>query len=598
MVSFFGLKLGGDKKKKPEQPPGKSGSQLGKRIDQNMLGEGQFFGRQPGTHGYTASIYSTSRPASPHSYKVTSSSRKKQGVYASDTHNLAAVSMFDLSVPKPSQESKMPPLKPASSNPNLREQASNLGPTPVPRPATATTKQKPWVNPLDIHFNKPPTLVVPLTDMTTCGGSVPVSPNSQAPSPLRSKQQQQQQQTPAMDLRCPPSPPRSIDTTDSADHRPVLDKPVFPGNASARPWSSRNLRNAPSGLADVPQLITALPSPPLSIPRASDETSHRASVNQWGQPVIQNVQAMHQATPTSTTKRSSLELRVKAWEKPSIPACSHQRPRTSAGLERQPLPSPSLYPAPLNPSSSGSTSPWPGRQSPFAANQCQHAAVDNRPVRTGPPAAAVGAHGRPIRPRVDTTMATAPRPTAEDYRELVRRDSDASIYSSDSPLDSPVMPISGPLSSPRLAPPELHKLSTPAKELDTKFRFPDWSALNGYVPSPPSVMLNQPSPPLDSYAWPLPLPVAPSPFAPEPLGTLDSPRLPAQRSESPFSIPSFSRPWTPTNRPGTPVKTTEITTMSTPRDPVRSPLVPLPRPPVDYTLRKPPVLGRDFKNFI
>ncbi|KAK4168769.1 hypothetical protein QBC43DRAFT_106164 [Cladorrhinum sp. PSN259] len=160
MVSFFGLKFK-DKKKKTENKPETKEPQLPKRIDQNTLGEGQFFGLNPKTTGViNGSIRSVSRAGTP---------QPGRSPYATaDTHNLAAASMFDLG--------NVPPVRSGTpSSLHLRTNASELNlrtrfgenngsvaslalpapgfvSRPVSRPGTPSGKSKPWVNPLDVHF--------------------------------------------------------------------------------------------------------------------------------------------------------------------------------------------------------------------------------------------------------------------------------------------------------------------------------------------------------------------------------------------------------------------------------------------------------------
>ncbi|KAL2133859.1 hypothetical protein VTI74DRAFT_1531 [Chaetomium olivicolor] len=182
MVSFFGLKFG-DKKKKSENKSAQSKQQhqqhQWKRIDQNALGEGQFFGKNINQKGViNGSIRSVSRAGTPQP------SASGRSPYAnSDTHNLAAASMFNLSNAGPMRPGSQTSLhlKPHASDANLRTRfgahngssaslalpapgfASRLAarngsstslapPSPLgSRPGTPN-RSKPWVNPLDVHF--------------------------------------------------------------------------------------------------------------------------------------------------------------------------------------------------------------------------------------------------------------------------------------------------------------------------------------------------------------------------------------------------------------------------------------------------------------
>lgn len=196
--------------KQPQQP---------KRIDQNALGEGQFFGQNPKPQGViNGSIRSVSRAGTPQQPPPGS-----RALYANhDTHNLAAASMFDLSTVGPARRGSQASiaLKPHASDINMRTRfganngsstslaapapgfAPRFGPqnrsstslvAPAPgfgprygatngsstslaapgpgfgsRPGTPN-RTKAWVNPLDVHFVRsvpsgPPTPRSPLVD--------------------------------------------------------------------------------------------------------------------------------------------------------------------------------------------------------------------------------------------------------------------------------------------------------------------------------------------------------------------------------------------------------------------------------------------------
>ncbi|KAM7205234.1 hypothetical protein V8F33_001065 [Rhypophila sp. PSN 637] len=160
MVSFFGLKFG-DKKKKSDGKATQGSKQQQKqqqrqRIDQNALGEGQFFGANINqTTVINGSIRSVSRANTAMSIR---------SPYTHDTHNLAAVSMFDLSHVSHSRQGSYSSmaLKAHASDAGLRTRfgANNgsalslavPGPGFGSRPGTPNGKGKAWVNPLDVHF--------------------------------------------------------------------------------------------------------------------------------------------------------------------------------------------------------------------------------------------------------------------------------------------------------------------------------------------------------------------------------------------------------------------------------------------------------------
>ncbi|KAK4459927.1 hypothetical protein QBC42DRAFT_348461 [Cladorrhinum samala] len=141
MVSFFGLKLS-NKKKKSESKFDTKEAQGPKHIETTGVVNG--------------SIRSVSRAGT---------SQGATSPYAlADTHNLAASSMFDLGN-VPSAHCDTPNslhLRPNASEMNLRTRfgenngsMASLGmPTSsfVSRPGTSSGKNKPWVDPLDVHF--------------------------------------------------------------------------------------------------------------------------------------------------------------------------------------------------------------------------------------------------------------------------------------------------------------------------------------------------------------------------------------------------------------------------------------------------------------
>ncbi|KAK3330672.1 hypothetical protein B0H66DRAFT_71652 [Apodospora peruviana] len=185
MPSFFGIKFGEKKKKSDKTAQGKQ-PEGRKRIDQNALGEGQFFGKNlHQTTVVNGSIRSVSRANTAMSMRAPNF----RSPYAHDTHNLAASSMFDLSTVTHTRNGSLASvnnLRPAASDANLRTRfgannGSNLslaiptpgfGSRPSSRPGTPNGKAKPWVNPLDVHFARsspsvPPAQRSPLVQIDT-----------------------------------------------------------------------------------------------------------------------------------------------------------------------------------------------------------------------------------------------------------------------------------------------------------------------------------------------------------------------------------------------------------------------------------------------
>ncbi|KAK3905915.1 hypothetical protein C8A05DRAFT_30216 [Staphylotrichum tortipilum] len=210
MVSFFGLKVGGKKKKSDGKAQDKQPHQW-KRVDQNAMGEGQFFGQNINQKGLAnGSIRSVLQNGA-------SGATDKSPYHNYDTHNLAAASMFDLSNSDRPHSQISLRVKPHASEINLRARfganngsstslavpapgfgarfganngssTSLAAPTPgfsarfganngsstslaAPGPGFGSRPGTPnkanWVNPLDVHFMRsvpsgPPTPKSPL----------------------------------------------------------------------------------------------------------------------------------------------------------------------------------------------------------------------------------------------------------------------------------------------------------------------------------------------------------------------------------------------------------------------------------------------------
>ncbi|KAM3562161.1 hypothetical protein MY1884_001975 [Beauveria asiatica] len=155
MVSFFGLKFGGDKKKGLAKSSDKSPQDDWKGTKQRELAQDQFYGtaQQNKYPGRSGTSYSTKGPAN---WRQTF-----KGLGANS-------SMVDLS--RPTRKESVSSLRYQSSevnfrNPWMNSSAANL---PLPsalggsgqrlgtseRPSTAGGRAKEWVNPLDVHFCK------------------------------------------------------------------------------------------------------------------------------------------------------------------------------------------------------------------------------------------------------------------------------------------------------------------------------------------------------------------------------------------------------------------------------------------------------------
>ncbi|EOO01668.1 hypothetical protein UCRPA7_2852 [Phaeoacremonium minimum UCRPA7] len=381
MVSFFGLKFGADKKKK--EPEGKKAPQEWKKIDQNALGEGQFFGRDIHRKGVVnGSIRSVSRPGTSHSTRGTSP-------YAMQTHNFAASSMYDLSNLDRGRKGSLGSLKPFASDANLRMRFNNASstslaapPLPMPsygsgsRPGTPnSTRNKAWVNPLDVHFSRPTTPAMPQTPKSPLGqfefgvsekaetsslfGDSPEKvaeeisarvaldqerARAKAEMEARAKAQAEleaQARRHAEAASPPTSPPMSIPSPPASMKRepgPIIigpgPAPRFQGPAANDERPPSRGRDRPNGGAPGPRGPGSrprdprereprgpkhhagphgLPSPPLSQgTRFSEEKASR--------PIIQNVRAKRDTLTISGAKRKSLEMEIDEFEKSLVKA--------------------------------------------------------------------------------------------------------------------------------------------------------------------------------------------------------------------------------------------------------------------------------------
>ncbi|KAI5867489.1 hypothetical protein GGS23DRAFT_180122 [Durotheca rogersii] len=706
MVSIFGFKIGGEKKKKPANEVDSSTQpRRNEEQDDQPTGE-QFLSKANGRSAtYGGNVESASRPGTSHSFRL-NHSRTIAINYSSEAPSMTPASISDLSRPT------HPGLKQHASSPNLgtpsscNSSTSELPPLPPPvpmrnpsRPGTPV-KQQNWMSPFDMHSDGLPSSLAPAPaprfplmedePYEDFAGPMPSSDDDEIPTPLRiampsppaypvgSRSRRQS-------LTKPPSPPQSIRGAES----PVLERPPYSRDEYFRPPSrgghhrSGATGNGTTTLKEVQNIRdmpdshdpAAIPSP-IPTPRGSSEAKRpgpgpslsRTSSNNrsnnsssarlgdlWAEPTIRTVEARRDALTASAPRRRSLEMTVEELAKPDymamlMAASPVARPKTSGGpqastimtqqqrrLERGPLPPPSVdfEFRPRTPDRSASPA------TPFTSSsrpQTPTGAGSRRPP--GPPVSAVGAYGRAAR-RPDTRRVR--RPTADEYEiEIHRRPQQSQPQSQSQPQpqpqprpqprpaqqpprqqrelernmtnnyystddddddhppspDSPLIPRTGPLASPRFPPLEAQLAPPPPARGATKLRLltaaSDYPAasLGGdmvntpeELPGPRLGHRNVPTP--DSSDWPLPSPTgssfdagsaaavagaggavflrsdsplfsasrAESPFLPHadsPFGrggespVFSPPRLPGgARAESPFGFRSFSRPWTP-----------------------------------------------------
>lgn len=623
--------------RKLEQTIPRSVQQQDYKAHQGVIGTSNISPNNGGQGNHAGSERSMPRPDISQSNILPPTSHAFQAFYTPGSQPVATSSMQELSRTVSHGDAGLPTLKSPASNPNI-SMRWNTGSSPIVanspdvtlRPSTSGG-QRPRVNLQDIQF--PTGQVAALAIKSSLGEAhhEPLDGNSTyipamnqphpVPKPLHINKQQAPPAIPPRSARRHlPSPPPSVKTqsekaSSEFDRLSILEKPyVLIAAGESRPSSRGSHRNIPTSLrelmaADDPMFDTptSVPTPPPSLPRASNENGNRASINEWGDPVIQNVRAKRETMTISAANRQSLEKMIDNFDQ-AASFDQDQRPRTSSGPRTS-------RPKPPNLKLDTRVSDWNGPNSaPFAAKPRSESPF--RPKRTGVPAAAVGALGRPTRP--DTRGIRRPtadeydiaperpfeeksehrshQPVADEYDFLPGRpfegdSDDETPPSSPESLDSPIMPVDGPLASPMLPPLSRSPAGEPRRDgLNPNFRFPDRS-MSAESRSGSEASVTRPHPlqkvsSAESTNWPLPTPN----MIVSDVVTLEPSSLPA-RAQSPFAVPSFSRPWTPTNaRPGTPVRTTELTIPSGLRGPSPSPRAPPPRKTPEYALKNPHVI--------
>ncbi|KAI8951848.1 hypothetical protein F4801DRAFT_267043 [Xylaria longipes] len=612
MVSFFGLKIGGERKKKYSKDLEVSAPKLRNLDDPNAIGS-NFFDLKGGPNPtYEASVYSLSRQESGQSSLSRKSKFKAHKVapFASDKFGS---SMTDLPTP--------PSLRHHASNPSLGRRwdtgsstSLSLAPpsfNPMARPSTSDGKSKTWVNPLDVHFTQDsskagfkgplsPALTVrddgqPSTPLS----AAPRSPLGQyelkldlpddvssfadfgnfgetveAPAPLRIKKPAStrlaaKQRTESQSPRKPPSPPQSIAGREAPENS--TPEPLRPLATEVQPPSTQSHRSIISELEKLQIPVsnfgpTSLPSPSTT-PRASEEkppttaNSPRpaSSLTKRGnaKPVIRNVLAKRDTLTINVERRNSLQMKIEAAERGAVTSLSLvDRPKTSNSGRPFQRPPPLTLNMGFRPNAADRDGP---RSAPFLPNPRSLTPISVK---------------LPLRSQVEGDS-NRPALAKETEEHSVDSPGGSSVYEDDvydyppSPEStSPVIPLTGPLASPRFPPP-----SQSSGSYSSIFTFPrkeemdtDRSPSPTTPPIPPRSLRRKPPTP-DSSCWPLPSPAVPSfdraAMSPSPADSsirsesgseylsihepLEPPRIPASCSgaESP-TFRSFSRPWTPT----------------------------------------------------
>ncbi|KAI1352647.1 hypothetical protein F5Y01DRAFT_86236 [Xylaria sp. FL0043] len=560
MVSFFGLKIGGEKKKKSSKDLQISAPQPQNPDDPN--GVDSFFDLKYGPHpSYEASVYSLSQQESRQSSSSTKSRFKGLKV-APFLSNKFGSSMIDLPAP--------PSLRHHASNPSLGRRwntgsstSLRLAPpsfNPLARPSTSEGKSRPWINPLDVHSTQDSSKagqkgpLGPALTMRDDGPSTPLSaaPKSplgryelkldlpedvssfadfgkftetvEAPAPLRIKKQASTRllakpQLERQPLQKPPSPPQSIDDRDVPGNS-VPERPKLP-DGQARPLSIQSHRSIPSGLEELQKVISNFgPSPlpsPSTTPRVSEEEQEKPSAANisprptssttkrgTARPVIKNVRAKRDTLTINPQRRRSLQMKIEAAENGNIPSLSSaDRPKTSSSgriLERPP-------PLTLNTGFRPSDGP---RSAPFLVNPARSLTPTNLKS--------------PLRVEVDAREGfDSQTSTNESHNRIsgIVSPTGSSVYEDDeddvyehppSPEStSPVIPLTGPLASPCFPPSSQSPYSY--SSIST---FPQKDEIDSdRSPSPPTPPVPPRSrrrnlPTADSSIWRMPSPVVSS----------------------------------------------------------------------------------------
>ncbi|KAI1427436.1 hypothetical protein F5Y12DRAFT_172232 [Xylaria sp. FL1777] len=559
MVSFFGLKLGGEKKKKKSSKDLQISAPQPRNLDDPNAADNFFDFKYGPNASYEASVYSLSRQESRQSSSQSIKSKFKGLKVGPFVSNKFGSSMIDLPTP--------PSLRHHTSNPSLGRRwntnsstSLNLAPpsfNPMARPSTSDGKSRTWANPLDVRSTQDSSKVgfkgplSPALTMRDDGPSTPLSvaPKSplgqyelkldlpsdvssfadlgnfnetvKPPAPLRIKKQASTRllaKSPVENHspQKPPSPPQSIDDRDMLAS-PVLNPPKLP-EADVRPLSAQSHRSIPSGLEELQNVISnfkpsSLPSPSTT-PRASEEKPPTAAISPRPdspitkrgnpKPIIQNVRAKRDTLTINPQRRRSLQMKVEAVESGDIPSLSLvDRPKNLGSgrlLERPP-------PLTLNTGFRLSDGP---RSAPFLANPTRlFTPINvNSPLRLE-----VG-----LREKPDYSSSIK---ESGNQRSGIDSPTGSSVYGDDddevyehppSPEStSPVIPLTGPLASPCFPPSSQSPYS-----YSTISTFPRKDEIDSdRSPSPPTPpvpprSLRRNLPVADSSYWPLPSPIVPS----------------------------------------------------------------------------------------
>lgn len=285
------------------------------RIDQNTLGEGQYFG-----HNFSRPQFpsSTARPGTANSTRSTSNWR------AVFKNPAMTSSMVDLAPPQ--RRPSVGSLRHAASDLNLRPGTalpaplggSGLRPGTPSRPSGAVKAD--WVNPLDVHFCRDPTSSRPGTPLGSSTTVVAAPTTSAVPASPKNRLGQfdfgQSAGGEEASRNIKKNSPQTCVTNCKPDEEPATqngypsppqsdrnsDRAFSPVNVPAsEKLSSSSKRNAPSALrkVDVPG-PKALPSPAPSVQGSGEDRADS--------PVVRNVPARRDTFAFHQPRRRSFTM--------------------------------------------------------------------------------------------------------------------------------------------------------------------------------------------------------------------------------------------------------------------------------------------------
>ncbi|KAH7037272.1 uncharacterized protein B0I36DRAFT_345415 [Microdochium trichocladiopsis] len=542
MVSLFGMKLGGEKKKARSRS---RGAKEAPPKDEDLP-------------AVPRGIFSSARPGSSQSQKFFS---RKSKFFPYGAGADGALSMANLPRPKADDESPLPSpafLRPTTSNPNLNTSWKGGSTTSLAAP----TRPKIPPPPLDL-------LSAPQSTPGTTTGTGTKTPKSplgayeltlnlpserlslfgdfdemlRPPEPLRIKKQSPTTSKfpdSTQQMTKPPSPPVSVQAS-TADDASIPERPSRVGQESLerslrrvdsnQTYGSRKELESP--IDPAASDVFALPTPPMSVARSSDERPSTGASNQWGEPVIQNVRGKRDTMIVKPTRRMSFQKYVEDFSKGLLPLSDEPAPAIPAMSSKR-----AERPAPLNLNIRNDVAIQAApRSAPLGLSQRPLLAqIDNNPrppaAAAAPPLSAGIPYSRPAHPYTSKVY----RPSADEYGCFPEDGQDDLEEDRPPTPDSPLLPLSGPLASPLIRP-DVEEESEDPLERMRNFRFPavkpDENTLTPRYRPPSSIRES-----FHTADWPLPSPVHP-PKEVVPV----SPRLPDAQPDA--QVRSFSRPWTP-----------------------------------------------------